>query len=177
MGMKVIDHWLYWRWIGMKKRCYQPSRKEFKNYGGRGIGVCSEWRKNFWNYVAYVESLPGYQDGFTIDRINNEGDYEPGNIRWASRASQNSNKRKKKPGSKPVRSVGIKLEDLAEHIENFKVFVTELNEEELNTLMWRMRTIEREEMGCSRTTSHKRLKRLQEKYKRQFVLLTEEPNA
>ena len=93
IGMRKKDHWLYTRYYAMKTRCFNKNFWQYPDYGARGITVCAEWRKNFWNYVAYVESLPGYQDGFTIDRINNEGDYEPGNLRWASVATQNSNRR------------------------------------------------------------------------------------
>ena len=88
------DHWLYYRWKEMKQRCCQPSNRQFKYYGGRGIGVFEEWRKDFWSYVAHVESLPGYQDGSTIDRINNDGHYEPGNLRWASKTTQMLNRRR-----------------------------------------------------------------------------------
>lgn len=88
------DHWLYDRWSHMKQRCYNKNCKHFRNYGGRGIGVCEEWKKDFWAYAEYVESLQGYQDGFTVDRINNNEGYHPGNLRWASRATQASNRRR-----------------------------------------------------------------------------------
>lgn len=78
----------------MLNRCRSESSTEFHNYGARGISVCKDWEK-FENFRDYVEEelgpCPSVQH--TIDRINNEGNYEPGNIRWASKSEQILNSR------------------------------------------------------------------------------------
>lgn len=68
--------------------------KSFADYGGRGITVCEEWRNDFVAFYNYVSALPHYNDdGYSLDRIENNGNYEPGNVRWATRAVQNNNRR------------------------------------------------------------------------------------
>ena len=83
----------YSRWKDMKKRCYNPNCRVYKHYGGRGIQVYKNWRENFWEFHDYLEGLEGYEDGLTMDRINNDGDYTPGNIRWAPKGTQMRNRR------------------------------------------------------------------------------------
>jgi hypothetical protein len=78
-------------WAAMKSRCLHPGHKEYANYGGRGISVCEEWHKSFAAFLNHVGPRPS--DKHSLDRINNDGNYEPGNVRWATWAIQSSNKR------------------------------------------------------------------------------------
>jgi hypothetical protein len=82
---------LYSIWTGMKKRCHYPRHKYFYNYGGRGISVCEAWRFDFAAFQQWALAN-GYAPGLTIDRIDVDGNYEPGNCRWATRSEQEKNK-------------------------------------------------------------------------------------
>jgi len=86
-------HKCYRRWTGMKERCHDKNHPQYKDYGGRGIQVCDEWCNDFWSYADYMDSLEADEDATTVDRINNDGNYEPGNVRWASRSTQGANRR------------------------------------------------------------------------------------
>ena len=95
-GLK--KHPLYSIWKGIKSRCYNPRTKAYKNYGGRGIKICDEWMDP-GEFIKYAEGLEGYAargigaNGTTLDRINNDSGYEPGNIRWTDRKTQRANQR------------------------------------------------------------------------------------
>jgi hypothetical protein len=90
-----MKHRLYTRYRGMMDRCYYVRSYKYPRYGGRGIKVCGRWLdriNGFENYIIDIESLPNaYKSGWTIDRINNDGDYEPNNVRWASATVQANN--------------------------------------------------------------------------------------
>jgi len=78
-------------WQGMISRCYDTSKSNFKDYGGRGISVCSEWRVSFEQF--WSDMGPSYQKGLMLDRRDNNGNYCPDNCRWATRKVQNRNRR------------------------------------------------------------------------------------
>jgi len=83
---------IYGVWMAMKYRCFNPKCKEFKNYGGRGITVCDRWMefKSFRD-----DMLSTYQSGLQLDRIDNDGNYEPSNCRWVTRSQNGKNKQHK----------------------------------------------------------------------------------
>lgn len=81
----------YNNWRAMIKRCYQPTTNGYKNYGKRGIAVCSDWQK-FEAFETWALAN-GYLPGLQIDRINNNGNYEPENCRWVTAKENASNKR------------------------------------------------------------------------------------
>lgn len=74
----------------MIQRCHNPRSDSFKNYGARGIQVCPRWRESFADFVSDMGPRP---KDHSLDRINNDGDYQPDNCRWASRKTQNNNTR------------------------------------------------------------------------------------
>lgn len=78
-------------WHNMKKRCYTPSSTGYAYYGGRGIGVCTEWRNSFEAFLSFVGKRPSADH--EIDRIDSNGDYEPGNVRWTTRLGNMRNRR------------------------------------------------------------------------------------
>lgn len=83
---------LYRIWCCMKSRCYNKNLKAYKDYGMRGIQVCKEWLNDFRKFENWALNN-GYQENLTIDRIDNDGNYEPSNCRWITREMQNKNKR------------------------------------------------------------------------------------
>lgn len=80
-------------WRAMKKRCLNPSHAKWKDYGGRGIKVCDRWRDDF---LAFVGDMGFCPPGLTLERDNNDGDYEPSNCRWATMKDQSNNRRRAK---------------------------------------------------------------------------------
>jgi hypothetical protein len=96
-----VDTSLYHVWCAMKNRCYLPTTKSYKNYGGRGIGVCQAWRDSYINFITDMGSRPS--KGMTLDRVDNNAGYTCGhcddciahgwhaNVRWATRLQQSHN--------------------------------------------------------------------------------------
>lgn len=86
--MTKKSHSLYSMWKGMRNRCNNPNYRAYHRYGGRGIKVCNRW-DDFWAFVRDMGERP---EGFTIDRKDNDGDYEPSNCKWSSYSEQMNNK-------------------------------------------------------------------------------------
>lgn len=81
-------------WCDIKSRCLCLTDHAYKDYGGRGITVCDRWRYSFEAFYEDVSKLPHFNEkGFTLDRIDNDGNYEPNNVRWVDRITQGNNKR------------------------------------------------------------------------------------
>lgn len=91
---------LYSKWSSIKTRCYNPNISEYVYYGGRGISMYEEWISNPESFILYCKTLKGWDDPLlTIDRINVNGNYEPGNIRFTTPHVQCCNQRKRKSKS------------------------------------------------------------------------------
>ena len=92
-------HQLYGIWRSMKDRCSNPKYPGFKNYGARGISVCERWINSFPNFLADMGNRP---KGTSIDRINNDGNYDPANCKWSTNAAQMRNRRGTKLNSESI---------------------------------------------------------------------------
>jgi hypothetical protein len=93
---KVLKHGksesrLHQIWRSMKQRCLNPRKSHYKYYGGRGILICKEWLTNFATFYFWA-TINGYSDNLDIDRIDNDGNYEPNNCRWITK-EENSRRR------------------------------------------------------------------------------------
>ncbi len=90
-GGGKTNHPLYRIYTEIIARCERPTHTRWKDYGGRGISICPGWRGDFWAFVRDVGERP--TPGLSLDRIDNDGNYEPKNMRWATAQQQNINRR------------------------------------------------------------------------------------
>ena len=99
-GLTKTPTWLSWK--AMRTRCANMNASDYPEYGGRGIKVCGAW-KDFATFYADMGERP---DGKTLDRENNDGNYEPGNCKWSTAKEQANNRRPARPGRWPVTKKG-----------------------------------------------------------------------
>lgn len=92
----------YEAWCHMKRRCYNKNTPQYRDYGGRGITVCDKWLHSFTAFLSDVGKKP--TPSHSINRIDNDGNYEPGNVNWATPSEQASNKRKPRHTFRVVRT-------------------------------------------------------------------------
>jgi hypothetical protein len=85
-GLRTTEYKI---WCGIIARCFNPKHEAFHRYGGRGITMCDRWRQSFESFLADVGRRPSGKH--TLDRIDNNGNYEPGNVRWATQIEQRRN--------------------------------------------------------------------------------------
>lgn len=102
----------------MKRRCYNPKSPNFKWYGGRGITVCDRWL-GVDGFANFMKDMGTPLKGFSLDRINNDGNYEPGNCRWATGLEQGRNRRKKESIRQRAQSAGLPYHVVYERIKRF----------------------------------------------------------
>lgn len=86
---------LYTVWQNIKARCYNENNPRYEDWGGRGVKMCDEWKDDFESFYSWALGN-GYKDGLSIERIDNNGNYEPGNCCWIPNKKQASNTRKNK---------------------------------------------------------------------------------
>lgn len=104
----LSGHPLFDAWYQMLRRCENTGNSQYEDYGGRGIQVCDQWHDPAV-FIADIErSLGSRPGGCTLDRIDNDGNYEPGNVRWAPRSVQNGNQRRRPQRGYPQGASGYK---------------------------------------------------------------------
>lgn len=118
-GRKIIRHGhhaggvktsTYSIWVGIMRRCFNERNRVYPSYGGRGITVCEKWR----SFSGFLEDMGERPGRMTLDRIDNDGNYEPGNCRWATHVEQARNRRSSRP---VVRDDGASFATIAEAAE------------------------------------------------------------
>lgn len=95
----------YKSWCKIKERCYNAKDQDYYNYGAKGIVMCDEWLNDFKNFYEYLGESPA--KGYSVDRINSKGNYEPGNIKWSTTSEQARNKSKQSNNTSGVSGVQL----------------------------------------------------------------------
>ena len=120
-------------WAAMKQRCQNPRDPRYHRYGGRGITVCPEWCDSFDAFLTHIGPRPS--KGYQLDRIDNDGCYEPGNVRWATPQQQALNRSTSLHSSymksypyrvspEEQRQIQLKLAEMEKHIADRKAAAT-----------------------------------------------------
>ena len=89
----ISSHYLYRTWESMLQRCFNERHRNYEDYGGRGITVCPQWQDSKV-FLEFCDTVLGQRpEGYSLDRIDNDGNYEPSNVRWADAKTQSNNQR------------------------------------------------------------------------------------
>lgn len=112
-GLTKTPEWAAWK--AMKQRCLNPANDSYEYYGGRGIKVCDRWL-GANGFINFLKDLGERPENLSLDRIDNNGNYEPHNVRWASKVTQQNNRRRyrKKSGVKVTLKFTVEMYDLIE---------------------------------------------------------------
>ncbi len=122
-GLKSTN--LYGIWGNIKGRVLNPKNKKYNDYGGRGITICEEWKNDFMSFYNWAMEN-GYSDELSIDRIDNDGNYEPDNCRWTTQTIQNRNQRKRRDNTSGYKGVSFRKDN-----NKFRVIIT-VNKKRVN---------------------------------------------
>jgi len=90
MGVAAKHRKEYYAWVDMRRRCDNPKRPQYPRYGGRGISVCERWSNSFADFISDVGEAPS-KDAI-LDRIDNDGNYEPKNVKWSTPTNSTNNR-------------------------------------------------------------------------------------
>lgn len=112
----------YHAWESMKARCLNENNHAFERYGGRGIGIHPAWIDSFLEFFSYVGLCPN--ENFSLERIDNSGDYAPGNVRWETCAKQARNRRMQSRNKTGITGVSLITRQASDH---YVAFWSELN--------------------------------------------------
>jgi hypothetical protein len=123
----MSKHPLYSTWGNMILRTCDPSAQNWEDYGGRGIQTYEPWRTDATAFINWImENLGPRPDGCTLDRIDNDGHYEPGNLQWGTRAQQTANRRSVRRLTRQRNALSAERDALAATVENLTAEVDRL---------------------------------------------------
>lgn len=124
----------YHAWWDACSRCGNPKHSSYSNYGAKGITICNQWHDSFLAFIDYIGEAPEPKQKYSLDRIDPYGNYEPGNVRWATYKQQGRNKRNTKWIKHPLLGIPIKAAILA---EEFGISYQALRQRLINEGKWR----------------------------------------